>query len=227
MFSDEVVDFERTFQYGEGEPTVRPWRGRPFSATVGGPCVSCNGGWMSELEGAAAPLLRPLVRNQDARLDAVQQHLVATWAIKTMLMLRLIAADDDDRELDVDVYAWIHRNGSPPPAEQVWIASYAGEGQWPMTFHYYGAAISRPDGPQPYEPNGHCASFAVGHLAFGFAGHRLNDGPTAVPSLPADTVRRIWPAYGDSVEFPPPAALAGASEMRSLATPKEWLGQSH
>jgi hypothetical protein len=224
LFTDVVVEFSRTFEYSGAEREVRAWRGQPFSARVGGPCVACNSGWMSALEQEARPLLIPLVRNHDVQLNAVGQHVVATWAVKTMLMLRLVAADDDDRELDLDVYGWIHRTRSPPPAEQVWIASYAGEGQWPATFHYYGAAIGRPGGAQPQEPNAHCASFAVGHLAFGFAGHRLKDGPMAVPTLPPDTIRQLWPAFGPTIDFPPPAALAGDSEMLRLATPGEWVG---
>lgn len=224
LFSDEIVDFERTLAVGEGDAEVRPWRGRPFSATVGGPCVSCNGGWMSDLESQAAPVLTPLVQNRETRLDAVAQQLVATWAIKTMLMLRLIAADDDDSELASDIYEWIKRTRTPPPGEQIWLASYAGEDQWPMTFHYYGASIRRPDGTDTFEANAHCASFAVGHLAFGLAGHRLQNGPTAVPSVPPDALRPLWPAYGESIEFPPPAMLAGVGEMRTLATPVRWEG---
>lgn len=122
------------------------------------------------------------------------------------------------------MYAWLRRELSPPPGEQVWIGSYAGEGQWPVTFHYYGVGIARPGEPDPGVPNGHCASFAVGHLAFGFAGHRLNGGPVAEPSLPPETVRQLWPAYGPQVDWPPPAQLAGDSEMHDLATPDQWTG---
>jgi hypothetical protein len=104
LFSDEMVDFERTLQLSDREPEVRPWRDRPFSGTVGGPCVNCNNGWMSDLEAQTAPLLTPIIHNRDVQIDAVRQHVVATWAIKTMLILRLIAADDDDRELDDDIY---------------------------------------------------------------------------------------------------------------------------
>lgn len=191
LFSDEIVEFERTLQLGNAEPEVRPWRGRPFSATVGGPCVSCNNGWMSDLEVQAAALLTLLIHNQDAQIDAVGQHLLATWAVKTMLMLRLIAADEDDRELNDDIYGWIRRSRSPPPAEQIWIASYAGEDQRPMSFHYFGAYIRRPGEIHEFQPNAHCASLAVGHLAFGLAGHRLANGPTAVPSLPPDARRPV------------------------------------
>ena len=222
LFSDEIVDFSRTIQYPGGEPEVRPWQGRPFTATVRVVCASCNNGWMSRLESEAAPVLAPLMRNEPRRLGPVEQHLVATWAVKTMLMLRLIAGDDDDGELGAEPYEHMTRFCSPPPAEQVWIASYAGEGQWPMTFHYFAVTVAREGERPPATPNAHCASFAVGHLAFALAGNRLVNGPVAVQRNPPETWRVLWPALGESIEFPPPAALAGDSEMRSFATPQEW-----
>lgn len=222
LFTDEVVDFSRTIQYRDREPEVRPWRGRPFGATVGGPCARCNGGWMSDLESQASPLLRSLVGGERATLNPVEQFLAATWAVKTMLMLRLISADNDDRELAPDMYHWIRAQRSPPSAEQVWIAAYAGEGQWPATFRYFGIAIGTPEDDAPPLPNAHASSFAVGHLAFGLAGHRIARGPSAVASLPPDAVRPIWPAYGQDVAFPPPAWLPGDSEMGSLAMPERW-----
>ncbi|MEA2442522.1 MAG: hypothetical protein QOH76_3946 [Thermoleophilaceae bacterium] len=222
LFTDEVVDFARTIQYRDSEAEVRPWRGRPFSATVGGPCIACNGGWMSDLEQQVAPILTPLIRGGAGTLDPVAQHLVATWAVKTMLMLRLVVSDRDDAELDPGMYRWLRDHRAPPPAEQVWVSTYAGEGQWPISFHYYAITIARPDEPFPEQPTGHGAALSVGHLAFGLAGHRLADGPAATPSLPAQTLRPLWPAYGAAVELPTAETLAGDSEMRSLATPAEW-----
>jgi hypothetical protein len=222
QFTDEVVDFSRTIAYPGADPQVRPWRGRPFSATVRAVCGSCNNGWMSGLETQARPVLSALMRNAHCRLDAVEQHLVATWAVKTMLMLRLIEGDDDDRELDADMYRHLMQHGSPPPGEHVWVGSYAGEGQWPMTFHYLAAGIAPPGGSEPEHPNAYCASFAVGHLAVAVAGNRLAEGPVAVQRNPLDTWRLLWPALGECVEFPPPAALAGDSQMYAFALPLEW-----
>jgi hypothetical protein len=224
MFTNEIVDFSRTIQYpGSDELDVRLWRGRPFSATVGGPCQTCNGGWMSDLESNAAPIIRPLVNGQDSILSAVEQHLVATWAVKTMLMLRLVVSDIDDQELTQDFYRWLYERRTPPPAEQVWLASYEGEGQWPMTFHYYAVQLAPPGHPKPELPNAHVASFAVGHAAFGLTGHGMESGPVAVPQLPRDTILPIWPTYGAEVRYPPARILAGESEMQSLAVPHEWV----
>lgn len=225
LFTNEVVDFSRTFQFRGDAADVRPWRGKPFSATVGGPCRTCNSGWMSELETEVQPVLTPLVEGREATLSALSQHLVATWAIKTMLMLRLVAADDDDRELDPGIYRWLREQRSPPPSEQVWLAAYAGEGQWPVTFHYFAAEVAPPEAEQPPEPNAHSAAFAIGHAAFGITGNRIEAAPVAEPQLPSDVVRVLWPTTGDSMAFPPPRWIAGDGEMRSLALPAAWTGR--
>jgi hypothetical protein len=224
LFTDDIVDFSRTIQFGGQEPEVRPWRGRPFSTKVGAACASCNNGWMSQLESEVAPILTPLIRGQGARLDVVQQHLLATWAVKTMLMLRLIAGDEDASELDEDAYRWLMQQRSAPSGEQAWIAHYAADGdaQWPITFHYLAAGVAPPGFTEQPTPNAHCASFAVGHVAFALAGNRLENGPIAVQRNPPSTWRALWPVTGDAVDFPPPDSLAGNSEMQTFATPAEW-----
>lgn len=221
LFTDEVVNFNAFVQEADGTETSRPWQGRPFSVRVGGPCDACNSGWMSDLETQAAPVLKPMVRGERTELDAPTQLLVATWAVKTMLMVVLVTAPEA-RELLRYAYRWLYDNRMPPPSEQVWVAHYAGEGQWPATFHFHAVGLARPGGEPPVRPNAHGASLAVGHFAFGLAGHELEDGPAAEPRVASDTLRPIWPTYGDRVEFPPPTSHAGDDEMRALAMPSEW-----
>jgi hypothetical protein len=224
LFTDDVVDFRATVDLRDQPATTRAWKGRPFSTTVGGPCRGCNSGWMSELESRAAPLLRPMVRNFDQRLDAPAQHLLATWAVKTMLMLRLVVSTSSE-ELAADSYSWLYQQQSPLPGEHVWVASYAGEGQWPAAFNYWGIGIARP-GADFTGPNAHCCSLAIGHLAFGLAGHALEGtSPEPVSQLPPDACARIWPTDGAEVDFPCLSQLAGDDELRTLALPREWIGE--
>jgi hypothetical protein len=98
-----------------------------------------------------------------------------------------------------------------------------------MTSHYFAVQLAPPGHPKPERPNAHVASFAVGHAAFGLAGHRIDNGPAAVPQLPPDTVLPIWPTYGADVRYPPARILAGDAEMQSLTVPHDWVdpGRSH
>jgi hypothetical protein len=50
-------------------------------------CRSCNNGWMSRLDNAAAEALKPLVRGEaSVLLNSKQQDAVAAWAVKTIMV---------------------------------------------------------------------------------------------------------------------------------------------
>lgn len=51
-------------------------------------CSTCNNGWMSDLETIAKPLLLPWIDGQRTRLVYDEQHAIATWAVKTTMMLQ-------------------------------------------------------------------------------------------------------------------------------------------
>jgi len=48
----------------------------------------CNGGWMKNLEDNAKPLLRPWIKGSRQQPDLDQQRCLATWAVKTVMMLQ-------------------------------------------------------------------------------------------------------------------------------------------
>ena len=50
-------------------------------------CEHCNNGWMSELEGRVQPYLQPLLLGQSGALDSPGQTAIATWAVKTAMVL--------------------------------------------------------------------------------------------------------------------------------------------
>lgn len=67
-------------------------------------CVSCNTGWMESLERDACPVLGPLLLGAapgtSRVLDPDQQAILATWAVKTSLLLALSKFRGQD-------YGWI------------------------------------------------------------------------------------------------------------------------
>src|SRR6266508_2629033 len=52
-------------------------------------CVTCNNRWLSVLEKDVQPVLGPLIHGEERTLAPDEQRLLATWAIKTALMLDL------------------------------------------------------------------------------------------------------------------------------------------
>ncbi|MCU1485236.1 MAG: hypothetical protein JWN67_1982 [Actinomycetia bacterium] len=86
-----------------------------------GVCVTCNNGWMSELENAARAVLLPMVRGETVVLDATAQVLVASWCAKTALTLD---AWDRPRGVPEEVGTrLLERQGVPPPGCRVLIGS--------------------------------------------------------------------------------------------------------
>ena len=50
-------------------------------------CGVCNNGWMSNLEAASIPVVGNLMQDISLPLDTSQQTLLATWAVKTAMVL--------------------------------------------------------------------------------------------------------------------------------------------
>jgi len=71
----------------------REWSARPFATTVKMVCASCNNGWLSQLEGAAKPVIAPLIRGEGRRLPFEDQALIAAWTCKTALVSLLVSSE--------------------------------------------------------------------------------------------------------------------------------------
>jgi len=58
-------------------------------------CHSCNTGWMSNLEGASAPLLTPMILGRPRTLTQKEQLIAATWATKTVMVCEVSMNSDE------------------------------------------------------------------------------------------------------------------------------------
>jgi hypothetical protein len=64
-------------------------------------CEKCNSGWMAELEGQTAPVLKPLMNGEKSpfNLTGNEWFLISRWAVKTALVLSSVTMDHSDRDL--------------------------------------------------------------------------------------------------------------------------------
>jgi hypothetical protein len=63
------------------------YKAQPAHLTVKCACEECNGGWMSQLEERAKPILLPMIEDRaPVKLGSREAVIVATWAIKTALV---------------------------------------------------------------------------------------------------------------------------------------------
>ena len=179
----------------------------PFTTTVRDVCAVCNTGWMSELEGAAKPILGPLIRGQPQKLGFWRQMLAATWATKTAMTLECLVPLE--RGIPIDYVRGLRAYQCPPLLrQQVWIGRYSGGD--PHSFaHSAGRGGERtPQEPNPQDEYIYNATLTVGELAFQIFGHTFK--PRLVQRVPDEltsSVTQIWPLVNEVASWPPPSAL--------------------
>jgi hypothetical protein len=210
---------------------VEEWEDTPLNVRVKDVCKPCNNEWCEAIDTEAQPVLEPMIRGRAARLDPAEQLIVAVWANKTFLLLQR-THKDHRRSIPDSEYRWFREHRWPLANEQVWIGQYDGTGDWPISYHHYGFELfDRAAGPPVDSPDvvhGYVIAFTVGHLLFRAFGHIVKDGPTVMPGGPFVTVlRQVWPASGDTVEWPPVTVVSGDGGLHALIAVFDDSWQAH
>ena len=197
------VDYVRAFSTADGESDEHSRPGRPFDQTVKDFCRECNNGWMSRLESEAAPILEPLIRGEQRSLDPVEQHILATWAVKTVLTAGPTNLGGEPFASG-EAYRWFGDKKAPLPGALVWAGRYAGDGQWPISFHLHGMKFGPADEegrPTGKMHDGFHAVMAIGHFVLAVF---LIERPLPLAEGGSDRLRTlIWPANDGAVWWPP------------------------
>jgi hypothetical protein len=198
-------------RWGESEKMTGPASDSRY-VTVKRVCVTCNTGWMRQLEDGVIPILRPWIRGKAARLVFGQQQLVAAWAVKTAMMLQYTPIHKGGTVIGREQYAELHeRKTSPPDRVEVFIGI---EPSAPPAaiFAIRGLAVRLVD-PSSLAPRyadylGYEVTMIVGQLVLKLLGHA--SGPTdfalsdAIDSRALELLTKIWrPAGSGGVLLPP------------------------
>lgn len=183
----------------------RRWTSTPFTATVRAVCDDCNHGWMSGLEGAAKPILTPLILGETKDLSADDQRLIATWAFKTALVSMLSSSGEDRARgygVPTQEYTALYSardHPEPLPHNQFWIGYYAGE-RPPGNIRVVPLLIELDGIPELDVPAAYLVTVTIGKLlvqGVRFTTPSLYVELTTTPELP-----RIWPTQ-PIVVWPP------------------------
>lgn len=193
--------------------------GPPFDVVVRDVCRECNHGWMERLETQARPVLTPMLLDEPRVLTALEQHVVATWATKTMLTMQG-ANIGGERVVALELYRWFFEKQTPLSGSHVWLCRYSDRTRWPLAAHQWGMTVlpgsegvPDPDGPL----NGFGVVFAVGPLAFWLAGYNLPGSTSQTTAGSDDAHLLIWPALGPDVRWPPRETLEREAQLEELA----------
>jgi hypothetical protein len=187
-------------------------------------CQTCNNGWMRDLENDFVALLGPQLRNERAaRLNPDAQERVATWAIKTALLLQLysIALDGKNAYAPQDNLTWLVDHVSPPPGSEVWFGRHNARNR---QLHW-----SRPGAMYWHDttPISYVNTFSVGYVVFYVLGNdvqiiagrpRLSVASLKPPPRFSQVVVQIWPGNGDDAVWPSRESL----EFDELDTFTNW-----
>jgi hypothetical protein len=196
------------------------WKEQLLSATIRKFCDACNNGWMGDIEGAAKPMVGPMVEGTPATLDEVAQRAVANWVVLKGLVAALVSKTPQpipDRHYR-RVFA---AKGAPANTARVWIgkrqnlAHPTKRGRAKLfDSHFMPVTNADREGPghsdllERYINEGgvfDATIFAVGYL---FALVLQHDWPGLQfrPTPGSDAEQAfvsIWPV-GDDVQWPPP-----------------------
>jgi hypothetical protein len=134
-------------------------------------CVGCNTGWMSGLEQRTLPVLGPMLRGPALAvpLDPAQQATLATWAVKTSLLLACKKfSDQPGGWIPADNLRWLYlhrRSALPPPGARVWLGGIRPRD--PATARSLSASAQAGcliSGSA--NPVAHVGTFSLGHVLF-------------------------------------------------------------
>jgi hypothetical protein len=174
-------------------------------------CEPCNNNWMNDLENLARPYLVTVLQGHGRPLYQEAQTALATWAVKTALVVQLISPPH--RISDAHYRAMTARKSSPPDKVIVWLGAYEG-------FRHLFAAPNHLEMTRPSTGSVSHADFttlAIGHAIFQVLIHN-EDGQVAIErGARANMATQIWPILG-VVRHPPPVVVTEAS-LLTLSRP--------
>jgi hypothetical protein len=167
-------------------------------------CQDCNGGWMSQLEMRAKPLLEPMFDGEPVTLERDEQAVVAAWTVKTLMMLDLWQPDPE--AFSPTHHQQLHRSAAPPSDTAVLLAFV----DRPTQHTFYALPGEKPGELHRLTMNVGCL---VGQVRLGAAGGAVQNGSEAKRSAV-----QVWPRGGDPIDWPPPERLWDGS-VSHFATP--------
>jgi hypothetical protein len=150
-------------------------------------CKPCNGGWMSDLEGANIPLIAPRMDDISGFLDRSEQGTVSAWAVKTAMVL-----DSTTMGVKPIFYTQQERNdmrlsSQIPPRTFVWLARYMGRNTLGC------GSIEANHMSQWGATKGRISTFIIGSLALQVMTVHFADAHNSHRSVRIDPIPGPWP----------------------------------
>jgi hypothetical protein len=193
-------------------------------------CAECNSGWLGrQLEQPVRPVLAPMaVSARPTILSPANLTLIATWAVKTVLLLELAFRQRHPARRPAGGYpasraelAWLRARTEPPPRSRVWLGCWDCQQAMPVRYTPASAPLPAPDDTRI---DGQLATFTLGFVAFQVFTAGQYDAAQWTDHLPRSltpALARIWPPSGTPQDLLWPLQAFAANDWDRLAT---WDG---
>jgi hypothetical protein len=178
-------------------------------------CGGCNNTWLSVLENDTKPVLTPLIKGEPlGDLNEDEQRVLATWAMKTVLMLDF--ANPVGPMIPLGFYRHFHQLRRPLPGAVVFLGAYSGN----MAIKAWQEGLYVPDssGRPPDEPNGFVSTFSLSRVVLQVMGHFTRGGATFKEGrLVSVALHVIWPPSRRGIRWPRSSLAFNDEELGNLA----------
>jgi hypothetical protein len=179
--------------------------GKPLTDTqVKVVCRACNNGWMNDIEEQARLCLIPMIRGSSCLIDPRSAASVATWAVKTTMMLEI--TDLASQAHHTPDYDWVWRERLPPPGTRVWAGLLADTEDWGIRAQHWGLLYGGANIDLPC--NSHQTTIGLHHVLLVVVGSRVEGFPYPPLGQVAPLIR-LWPGPS-AIPWPPPVGIDDA-----------------
>lgn len=214
--TQEITDFRRRVKPGE-----------LYTKKLKVVCAKCNNEWMSQIEDQAKPFLTPLIKGEQATLNAGQLEILARWAT-----LKTIVCEHDVKGMEVtpaEDRAALMNEGIIPPYFSVYLFSHESPSLIGYVRTSHAVSLTKGEPVPPLEgrvKNVQQISVTLGKVMLQVNAARV-DGFSIEGNfnMPAVISRRIWPLNDVPLTWPSEPILTGR-QMRSLAFAMEKIAAS-
>ncbi|MGA9210484.1 MAG: hypothetical protein WB347_22005 [Terriglobales bacterium] len=117
-----------------GNRETREFRG---DVTIGCVCETCNGGWMSTLEGSVKHSVGSMMLDVSITLSLDEQKTIAVWAMKTAMVLEATISEPKRRLYDREECQNLRLHATIPDRSLIWLARISDGGLFASGTHVW------------------------------------------------------------------------------------------
>ncbi|UHG95286.1 hypothetical protein [Pseudomonas sp. 7-41] len=153
-------------------------------------CITCNNGWMSEIENKIIPIYEKLKQQDPITISKEETHTLSLWA--TMLAMKWDILESNTSGYTESDTNYLYAYKSPPPNVRVWLGHCAQSGvvAWHRTYLHLTRYIA-----EQIKPNIRSTTFMIGHITIHILSHEDSSINRITKSNSKNSrVIKIWPS---------------------------------